>query len=89
MRELEQGELQFGMRPEGFEPLMGRLERLANRLVLGMLASAFIVGLAVLMAVFHPPNVERLVGPAFGLGFVAAVLLGAYLAWTILRPHRG
>ncbi|WP_216641313.1 ABC1 kinase family protein [Thermus scotoductus] len=89
VRELEQGELQFGMRPEGFEPLMGRLERLANRLVLGMLASAFIVGLAVLMAVFHPPNVERLVGPAFGLGFVAAVLLGAYLAWTILRPHRG
>ncbi len=89
VRELERGELQFGMRPEGFEPLMGRLERLANRLVLGMLASAFIVGLAVLMAAFHPPGTERLVGPAFGLGFVAAALLGAYLAWTILRSGRG
>jgi len=77
------------MRPEGFEPLMRRLERLTNRLVLSMLASAFIVGLAVLIATFHPPGAERLVGPAFGLGFVAAALLGIYLAWTILRSGRG
>lgn len=88
LRELERGGLQIGMRPEGFEPLIGRFERLANRLVLGMLASAFIVGLAVLMAAFHPPGTERLVGPAFGLGFVLAALLGAYLAWTILRSGR-
>lgn len=73
LRELERGGLQLGMRPEGFEPLLGRFERLTNRLVLGMLASAFIIGLAVLMA-FHPPGTERLVGPAFGLGFVIAVI---------------
>lgn len=89
LRELEQGELRIGMRPEGFEPLVGRFERLTNRLVLGMLASAFIIGLAVLMAAFHPPGTERLVGPAFGLGFALAALLGAYLAWTILRSGRG
>ncbi len=89
LRELEQGELQLGMRPEGFEPLVRRFERLANRLVLGMLASAFIVGLAVLMAAFHPPGTEQLVGPAFGVGFALAAVLGTYLAWTILRSGRG
>ncbi len=89
LRELEQGELQLGMRPEGFEPLVRRFERLANRLVLGMLASAFIVGLAVLMAAFHPPGTEGLVGPAFGVGFALAAVLGTYLAWTILRSGRG
>lgn len=88
LRELERGGLQLGMRPEGFEPLLGHFERLTNRLVLGMLASSFIIGLAVLMAAFHPPGTENLIGPVFGLGFVLAVLLGLYLAWTILRSGR-
>lgn len=88
LRELERGGLEIGMRPTGFEPVIERLERLTNRLVLGMLALAFIIGLAVLMTAFHPPGTERLVGPAFALGFILAGLLGVYLAWTILRSGR-
>jgi ubiquinone biosynthesis protein len=83
--DLERGGLQVGVRPERVEPILQRLERLANRLVLGMLAAAFIVGLAVLLAVFHPAGIERWAGALFTFGFAAALLLGIVLAWSILR----
>jgi ubiquinone biosynthesis protein len=87
--ELERGGLEIGMRPEGMEPLLGRLERLVNRLVLGVLAAAFVNGLAVLASAYHPPGWERWVGAIFAIGFGLASALGAYIAWSILRSGRG
>ncbi|MEJ7841421.1 MAG: AarF/ABC1/UbiB kinase family protein [Rubrobacter sp.] len=84
--EIEGGNLEVGVRPEGFEPILKHLERLTNRLVLGVIAAAFIVGLAALMAVYHPPVLG--LGAFFAFGFVVAVALGAYLAWSILRSGR-
>lgn len=83
--ELERGGLTVGTRPEGFEPLLERLDRLANRIVLGVVAGAFIIGLAILMAVYHPPGWDRWGGIFFSVGFALAAALGAYLAWSILR----
>ena len=82
----ESGNLQIGMRPEGFDPVIDRLERIANRIVLGVIAAAFINGLAVLVSVYRPPGWERWGWTVFAFGFVCALLLGAYLAWNILRP---
>ena len=87
--ELERGDLQVGMRPEGFEPLVRRIEHLGNRLVLAIIATGFIIGLAVLMATYHPPGWEQWVGDVFAVGFVLAGALGTYLAWSILRSGRG
>jgi len=85
LTEIERGGFEVGMKPNAFEPLLVRLERLANRIVLGVIASAFIVGLAILLSVFRPPGWERWLGTLFAIGFFFAVLLGAYLAWSILR----
>ena len=52
----EDGNLEIGMRPEGFGPVIDRLERIANRIVLGVIAAAFINGLAVLASVYRPPG---------------------------------
>ena len=82
----ESGNLQIGMRPEGFDPVIDRLERIANRIVLGVIAAAFINGLAVLVSVYRPPGWERWGWAVFAFGFVCALLLGWYLAWNILRP---
>lgn len=84
----ENGNLQIGMRPEGFDPVIDRLERIANRIVLGVIAAAFINGLAVLASVYRPPGWERWGWAVFTFGFVCALLLGVYLAWNILRPGR-
>ena len=84
--DIERGSVEVGVRPEGFEPVLQRLERLANRLVLGMIVAAFIAGMSVLMAVYHPPILG--LGAFFGFGLVVAVVLGAYLAFSILRSGR-
>lgn len=85
----ENGNLQIGMRPEGFDPVIDRLERIANRIVLGVIAAAFINGLAVLVSVYRPPGWERWGWAVFAFGFGCALLLGVYLAWNILRPKNG
>jgi ubiquinone biosynthesis protein len=84
---VERGSLQVGVRQTDLEPLVVRLEQLVNRLVLGIIAAAFIIGLAVLMAVYHP-NWEQWAGPTFALGFGIAAALGLYLAWVILHGRR-
>jgi ubiquinone biosynthesis protein len=85
---LQRGTLEVGVRPEHFEPLVRRLERLANRLVLGILAAAFVNGLAVLLAAQRPGGPEAWLGPVLGFGFALAAGLGVYLAWAILRSGR-
>jgi ubiquinone biosynthesis protein len=88
LADLERGDLEFAMRPSGFDPLMHQVERLVNRLVLGMLAASFIVGLAVLAAVYRPPGWDQLAGAAFAIGFVLAAAIGVYLAVSIARSGR-
>jgi ubiquinone biosynthesis protein len=84
--EAENGNLQIGMRPEGFDSVINRLEKIANRIVLGVIAAAFINGLAVLVSVYKPPGWERWGWVVFAFGFLCALVLGVYLAWSILRP---
>jgi ubiquinone biosynthesis protein len=86
--DLERGSIEVGVRPEGFEPVAQRFERLANRIVVGIVTAAFINGLAVLLSVYQPTGSERWVGLVFATGFVFAGMLGGYLAWTILRSSR-
>jgi ubiquinone biosynthesis protein len=86
--DLERGDLEFAMRPTGFEPLLHQAERLVNRLVLGILAASFIVGLAVLAAVYRPPGWEQLAGVVFAAGFIVAAAIGLYLAISIARSGR-
>lgn len=82
----EDGNFQIGMHPEGFDPVINRLEKIANRIVLGVIAAAFINGLAVLVSVYRPPGWERWGWVVFAFGFLCALLLGLYLALSILRP---
>jgi len=76
------------MRPEGYDRLIDRFERLSNRIVLGIIAAAFINGLAVLVSIYRPPGWEQWAGEAFAFGFLCALALGVYLAWSILRVKR-
>ena len=83
----EDGNFQIGMHPEGFDSIINRLERISNRIVLGVIAAAFINGLAVLVSVYKPPGWERWAWVVFTFGFVCALGLGVYLALSILRSQ--
>jgi phosphatidylserine/phosphatidylglycerophosphate/cardiolipin synthase-like enzyme len=67
---------------------LSRLEHTANRIVLGILAAAFIAGLATVLSVYRPPGWENWAGVMFAVGFFFALALGIYLAWSILRSGR-
>jgi ubiquinone biosynthesis protein len=87
MSSLQRGDLELAIRPTGFEPLLRRVERIANRLVLGIVVAAFVVALAVLLSAYHvrsdPQTAAILI-----VGFVLASVLGVYIAWSILRSGR-
>jgi ubiquinone biosynthesis protein len=85
VRALERGDISVRVQPAGLDPYMGRLEKLVNRIVLGIIAAALLNGLAVLMSVYHPGGDERWLGVMFTAGMVAASALGGYLAWSIWR----
>ena len=84
---LERGDTEFAIRPSGFDPILRRVERTANRLVLGILAAAFVIALAVLLSAYHVRS-DPQIGAVLVIGFVLASVLGIYVAWSILRSGR-
>jgi ubiquinone biosynthesis protein len=86
--EIERGGFEVGMKPQSFEPMLARLERMVNRIVLGILTAAFIVGLALLLSVYQPFGWQNWAGAMFAVGFFLALVLGVYLIWSILRSGR-
>jgi ubiquinone biosynthesis protein len=88
MNQLESGSVKVDVQPKGFEPSLKRLERIANRIVLGMIVAALIVGLGVSASVYHPGVSMPAVGAFVTAGFVIAAILGVALAWTVFRSSR-
>ena len=61
-----------------------RAERIANRIVLGVIVAALIVGLSMLISVYRP-GVTGVWDVVLTIGFTLAGVLAIYLVWSILR----
>ena len=86
--QLERGTLEINARPIGFERILERLDTLATRVTVSVIAGAFINALAVLTLYYHPAGWQAWVGLSFAFGVAAATALGAYLAWNIMHSRR-
>ncbi len=84
--ELERGTLTMNMRPTDVESVVRRFERLGNRIIVGIVLAAFIIGLEMLMASYHPLGWNQ--WAFFVIGFAFAGALGVYLAWSMLHAKR-
>ena len=84
---VEDGGVEVRLRPDELESIMVRAERLGNRLVAGVIAAAFIDGVAELMA-GDPQRWRARQAQAFAIGFGAAGTLAAYIAWSAGRGRR-
>ncbi|MFY9634793.1 MAG: AarF/ABC1/UbiB kinase family protein, partial [Cellulosimicrobium cellulans] len=76
--------LEVHLRAAELEPLVGRVERIGNRLVAGMIAAALIGGVGALTS----GDKERWGSwekPLMRAGLGAGGALGAYLVWTSRR----
>jgi ubiquinone biosynthesis protein len=85
---IERGQIEVGLRSATFDPVVIHTERMVNRLVLGILVAALIIGLSIVLIVYHPAINQQWLGLLIGFAFVFVCLFGAYLMWTILRPRR-
>jgi hypothetical protein len=84
---VERGEFAVRSRHEGLEEVLTELNRMVNRLAVSILVAAMIIGLGLLMLVYHPPGWEAWGGWFFGVSFVVAFGLGLRLLWSIWRSR--
>ena len=78
--------IQVHLRAAELEPLMGRAERIGNRLVAGMISAALITGVGGLVR--SERKWRSWEGSMLGTGLGVIGALGAYLAWTGSRRGR-
>jgi hypothetical protein len=86
--DIERGGFEINVQPQSFEPYLDRMEQLTNRLTLGILAAAFTVGLALLVAAYHPTNWDVMIELLFLLVLIFAGGFGTYILMLILRSQR-
>jgi ubiquinone biosynthesis protein len=85
---VDDGGFEVHLRADELEPLVARIERLGNRMVAGVIAAAFIDGVAELVAA-DPARRRSWERPMLTVGLGAAGALGGYLAWTGRRSVPG
>ena len=85
LEQVEQGELQLTMSLRESKGVLRKLDRIANRLAVSILAASLIIGLALMISAFRLGEQK---GVGFWLviaGFIAASILGLWLLFSIWR----
>jgi ubiquinone biosynthesis protein len=85
LRGLERGELPFVVKIDPMRETMDRLDRLITRLSFSILIAAFVIGIAFVMPVATGNSL--LLALAI-LGFVAVIMLGVWLIYSVIRSGR-
>jgi ubiquinone biosynthesis protein len=87
LRRLENGDLTFNFQHRGLEDLDDVLRSAANRLTLGVIIGALIIGSSLLVTTRVPPLLFGY--PALGIvGYLLSAILGLYVIWDIIRHGR-
>jgi ubiquinone biosynthesis protein len=88
MSDLERGTMQVGVNTETLKPIINEVKQMVNRVVLGIIAASFIVGIAILLTVYQTVIGLWWVGALFIIGFVLSFMLGIYLAISIITTRK-
>ena len=84
LEEFRDGEVEIGFRHQGLDDLSHRLDLVVNRVVIAIIASAGILGSALLAALGDDGILHALAIA----GFALSALLGAWLVWGVVRSGR-
>ena len=84
LEEVRDGQLEIGVRPQGIDDLVHNLDRIMNRLVVALIAAAGVVGSAILASRGASGWAQTLAIAGFALSF----LLGAWVAWGVVKSGR-
>ena len=87
VEKIEQGDLGFTFRLEKLEQLVNSLENASNRLTIGIITGAIIIGSSMIITTGVKPFLFGY--PALGvIGYLISVVMGLWLVITILRNKR-
>jgi ubiquinone biosynthesis protein len=88
MEQVRDGQIEIGFRHEGLEVLFDRIDKVANRLVIALIAAGGVIGSA-LLGVFADTGPHILGVHVFSIvGFSLSLILGLWLAWGVIRSGR-
>ncbi len=88
LAKLERGELGVEFKHQGLVPLTRAIESSSNRIAVGLILAALIVGSSMIITTGVEPKIFGL--PALGLvGYLISGVGGLWLVWSILRSRRG
>lgn len=85
---MEQDDLEVAMRIVRIEEMMSQAQAMVNRLIFAILTAASLIGLGLLLNVYHPPWLLTWLGPAFAAGVVVTLIVGVVLLLLVLRAGR-
>ena len=85
LKQVERGRLEVGVRSDQIDHLAHEVSSSANRLALSAIVAAFVISLAILVAVYHAPGSSQFSFILLVLGFLVASALGLWLVISILR----
>lgn len=88
LEQIERGRLTIEVRVSDVDPILHRLDRIANRLTVGLLIAALIIGLGYVMPAVDFTGQWGPVQLLAVFGFVAVCLLGLWLVWRMWRLDR-
>lgn len=83
--QVSRGDIRVVIKQPRLDEELSQLNAMFNRLSLSILISAFFVVLGLLMLIYHPVGVERLVAPFLIVGLIGATAFGLWLLVSILR----
>lgn len=87
LEKIDQGELNFNFHLDKLEQLVNTLENASNRLTVGIITGAIIMGSSMIVTTGIGPFIFGL--PALGvIGYLLSVVLGLWLIITILRTKK-
>jgi ubiquinone biosynthesis protein len=88
MEQVRDGQIEVGFRHEGLGDLFQHMDRIANRLVIAIIAGTGVIGSA-LLGIFADSGPHILGLHVFSIvGFSVSTLLGLWLAWGVIRSGR-
>jgi ubiquinone biosynthesis protein len=86
--QIERGQLEVSLNTKLLQDLIGQMQKMTNRITLGMILSAVIIALALVMVVYKPETWAALGNWIFGFALISSIIFGIWLIWSILRSGR-
>jgi ubiquinone biosynthesis protein len=85
LTQIERGDTQVNINPDSLQDIMRQMQRMVNRIALSIILAGTIMGLGLILVAYQPPMWEQLGGWITIITFLASLIFGAVLMWSIFR----